>query len=271
MQTASTPNVWDDIWNTTHSKAMVTNVLPLAIQEREGIKAAKVLHYITQRCGPINKLKTIEIGAGRSLYSFLLAQMGASVSVMDCSQPALDLTQKQFATYGLAVNLVPQNAFEVEAASFESYDVVMSFDPLKHFKYPERFNLIKVQTDLVRSQGVVAVGVPNRFFFPHEFLKAYLHWQYKWDLGYERASTRQELLKIASELNLYDAQIVGSAFIHDLKRYWQIFRAATPDEKIYQLSHLDEWNPKGSRQEPPYFLNDLLGANLVLLGTKAWS
>lgn len=261
IQQTSSPGLWNQVWSKSSQEK--SEFWEWVERESKGIRGTKIQNYIRTHLGDLTGLKTIEVGSGLGIYSFIFASLGAEVTLLDYSEQALNCAKECFQQNNLKAKFLFQDALKLDTALFEQYDVAMSFGTVEHFRYPERLQMIEAHVNLIRDGGVIAVSAPNKAFFPHEILKAYLQNQNKWELGYEGAFSHTEFLRISNILNLSEPRVIGSAFLSDFRRYMQIYRSTNLIQKILgsnssnsQVTELASW------------LDNFLGANLVLLGVK---
>lgn len=263
MQETSNPELWNQIWSGSNQEEHDHDFWNWVRRESASVRNNKIRKFISDYVGDLKGLKVIEVGSGLGVYSFLFARLGADVTLMDYSEQALDLARKLFEENSLRAKFLLQDALKLNPVLYNQYDVAMSFGTVEHFKYPERLKIMETHVQLVRPGGAVVVSAPNLFFFPHEILKAYLQWQNKWGLGYEKAFHHGEFLKVARILRLKHSKIIGSAFLSDIQRYLRIYRSTSLIQKFLGLAPSTK-----SIQERSCWLDDLLGADLVLLGVK---
>lgn len=257
------PDIWNRVWARTKTDAEFRAWVK---RENSGVRGRKILVYINKHLGNSRGIKTIEVGSGLGVYSFILGNRGAMVTLMDYSQEALSLAEINFSSIGLTASFLCLNALDIPAGLRQEFDVAMSFGTLEHFEGKERFLFTQAHFDLVRPGGLVIISVPNRLFFPHEILNFFLHRKNKWPLGYERSFSRQELLRLGSQIGLKKVRVCGSAFITDFVRYLFVFANTRFLKKIFRFLPL-----------PVYFkdlaspLDDLFGADIFLMGCKPFS
>lgn len=123
--------------------------------------------------------------------------------------------------------------------------------------------MIETHLNCVRNRGAIVISAPNKAFFPHEVLKAYLQRRNKWELGYEGAFSRSEFFKLARQLQLSNSKVIGSAFLSDFQRYVQIYRSTNLFQQIFGSN-----SPNSQILQKSSWLDDYFGADLVLLGIK---
>ena len=261
-QPMSSPCIWDKIWTETKDD---TEFWWWVQREDEGVRGRKIVSYIEQYLGKISGLKTIEVGSGGGVYSFVLAKRGAFVTLLDYSKEALLCARRRFDSLGLSASFVCADALNLDPNLQEKFDVAMSFGTVEHYRYPERFLIARAHLDLVKPGGIVIISVPNRWFFPHEVLKFCLQKKGKWQLGYEGAFSRQEVLRLANQMGLENVKVCGSALISDLLRYLDIFQGTHLFRRFCPI------RPKR------VYIHDLaspfddlfLGADIFLMGRKS--
>lgn len=245
----NTSYVWDKIWSQVKDDREFWWWVQ---RENTGVRGSKIISYIQKYLGGISGLKTVEVGSGSGVYSFIFAQRGAAVTLIDRSQNALLLARRYFYSKGLSASFVCMDALKLNLDLWGKFDIAMSFGTIEHFKYPQRFLMTKAHIDLVRPGGIVIISVPNRLFFLHGILKFYLEKKRKWQLGYEEDFRRKELFALSKKLGLEGIEIYGSAFISDMLRYLSIFL-----RRDYTLTN-DFSSP----------FDNLLGADIFLMGRK---
>ena len=263
MQETSNPDLWNRVWSQSSQEESDREFWEWVNRESTGVRGNKIQNYICKHLGNFSNLKTIEVGSGPGIYSFIFARLGAEVTLLDYSEKALNLAKERFQANGLKATFLFQDALNLEPILSNQYDVAMSFGTVEHFRYPERLKMIETHVNLVREGGAIAVSTPNRAFVPHELLKAYLQSQNKWQLGYEGAFSRTEFFKVAHTLNLNHPELIGSAFLSDLQRYIRIYRSTNLLKKI-----LGSVSSNTSIPEHSSWLDNFWGADLVMLGLK---
>ena len=253
-------SAWNRIWLETKDDAEFRWWVK---REKEGVRGGKIFNYMNKYLGAVQGIKTIEVGAGSGVYSFIFATRAAAVTLVDYSQEALMLASKCFSSSGIRASFLEMNALKPFSNLRGKFDLAMSFGTIEHYRSPERFQMAKAHLDLVRPGGVIVISVPNRLFFPHEMLKSCLQKENKWHLGYEGAFRRQELFQLAGRLGLKNAKVCGSAFISDLIRYFYIFQDTGFFRKFCKIRFRGAFIRDFTSP-----LDDLLGADIFLMGCK---
>jgi len=263
LQETSNPELWNRVWDRENYEDHKDTFWELVNREPYGIRGTKIQNYIRKYLGDVRGLKTIEVGSGPGIYSFILARLGAEVTLLDYSQKALDLARVRFEPESLSASYLSQDALHLDPSLYGHYDIAMSFGTVEHFRYPERLQIIQAHLDLVKCGGSIVISAPNRAFFPHEVLKAYLQNCNKWHLGFEGAFSRAEFIRIARQLNLGDPEVIGSAFISDFRRYLRIYRETKLAQKVFGRP-----SKQSMIRDRSSAVDDFLGASLTLLGMK---
>lgn len=252
--------IWEDIWSSGDSEIGFWCWID---RDLNSIRTRKIEDYIKRHYGKIKGLDIIEIGSGMGEYSFIFAKKGAKATLLDRNQKALDKAKIIFEKEKIKANFILRDAFNLDKELNDRFDIAMSFGTVEHFKYPERFDIIKAHYDLLKNGGILIIGVPNLLFFPHEIMKFILSRRKKWFLGYEGSFSRRELGKIAVDLNLKNWKIIGSSFIHDFKKYLQLYRNSSVVKGFFGQKRNEFLNT-----EKKSIFDDFLGADIVLLGIK---
>ena len=264
IQQTSNPDLWNQVWS--QSSQEKSEFWEWVERESNGIRGTKIQDYIRTHLGEIHQLKTIEVGSGLGIYSFILARLGAEVTLLDYSEKVLTLAEECFKKNGLKAKFMLQDALGIEKDVHGKYDVAMSFGTVEHFRYPQRLQMIETHINLVRNGGAIVISVPNKAFLPHEILKTYLQRKNKWELGYEGAFSRNEFLKLARQLQFSNSKLIGSAFLTDFHRYIQIYRSTNIFQNFFGSNSSTSTN--SPILEKSSWLDDYFGADLVLLGIK---
>lgn len=263
-QQTSNPDLWNQVWN--QSSQEKSEFWEWVERDSNGVRGTKIQDYIRTHVGDITQLKTIEVGSGLGVFSFILARLGAEVTLLDYSEQALSLAKECFQKNGLKANFIKMDALALDSSLHGKYDVAMSFGTVEHFRYPQRLQMIETHVNCVRNGGAIVISAPNKAFLPHEILKAYLQRKNKWELGYEGAFSRKEFLKLSRQLQLSNSKLIGSAFLTDFYRYIQIYRSTNIFQKIFGS------NSSTSTNSPiidnSSWLDDYFAADLVLLSIK---
>lgn len=122
-----------------------------------------------ERLIPFDNLKgkrVLEIGCGLGLHVKLLSEAGASVTAIDLTPKAVELTQKRLSLRGLPANVQIMDAEQMEFRDQE-FDFIWSWGVIHHSAYPER--IIRNAYRVLKPSGEFRLMVYHR-----QSLNAYL-------------------------------------------------------------------------------------------------
>lgn len=262
MSGSNTPEQWGRLWHDA----------PRRLKElRFGVdKAEKSLIWssIRKSLGEVNidSLSTAEIGAGAGTISAVFGRHGASVTVLDFSQEALDVNTALFESLGLKQQSLLADALNLPASLLGRFDVAMSFGLAEHFDGDQRTRVIKAHFDLVRPGGLVVITVPNRHCWPYRLWKARRELTGKWHFGMEIPYSRAEISTICAAIGVKDWHITGSPFLASLDFVLPFARWKRSIEK--RILKDRRFDPGRIVQERTGPLGPYLGYALVLIARK---
>ncbi len=133
----------------------------------------------------------LEVGAGTARDSFMLAERGANVFVLDYADAALDLIRVQNQTATAKVIPVQGDAF---ALPFEdnSMDIVFHQGLLEHFQNP--WGIVSENFRVLKPNGLIVVDVPQKYHI-YTLIKHGLIAADMWFAGWETEFTLSEMSK----------------------------------------------------------------------------
>jgi 2-polyprenyl-3-methyl-5-hydroxy-6-metoxy-1,4-benzoquinol methylase len=106
----------------------------------------------------------LEVGSGSGIGSIFISQHAKHVT-------ALESTKREW-EYACSLNrrsnvkFLNQSFFEF--GSGESYDAVLALDVIEHFDVEGGHKLVKKMADHCATNGIVFVGTPSIYSFPHQ-------------------------------------------------------------------------------------------------------
>jgi len=252
---------WGVIWSPEANNQIQDDVL----FHTESILGRKILKYLVDHFGTLRGRRTIEIGCGGAIYSLILAQQGAEITLLDYSTEALRLAEQNLRALNLNATLVQGDAFN-PPMRFDYYDIALSFGTVEHYRYPKRFEICEMHAKLLRPNGVVIIETPNAAFVPHEILKFLLQKQGKWAFGFEKGFSYLEMRQMAKRLHLRHSTVVGSSLRSDIHHYLQIFRNSSTLRRCFPAPA--EVSIRQLPQNSTVFDN-ILSRSVALLGVKS--
>jgi SAM-dependent methyltransferase len=207
MPSANTPQLWDTIWD--QLPATTTETLQ---SERLTIRWSR-LSAILQRTFPEwAGLRVIELGAGEGTYGALLAAAGASVTLLDYSDHALERAEAFYNKLALPVQLIKADALNLPTTLHEQFSVAFSFGLAEHFRDERRQQILRAHYQVLRPGGLFFVSVPNAFCPPYRIFKMIATLTGKWIFGEEYPFTRGELHRAADQLGAQNYGVFGGSF-----------------------------------------------------------
>jgi len=206
----NTPQVWDNVWKNSVSPDEAAYFIK---KESLTVRWRRIESIVNETYGSFSGLRTIEIGAGYGKYSALMASRGASATIADYSDKALERSREFFTINGLSAEYVQCNALEPPSELLGKFDISMSFGLTEHFSGEERIRIHRSHIDLLRPGGTAFISVPNSLNPPYRILKAAAEASGKWSVGEEYPFTHRELAGICKKIGAEDFYIFGDSFI----------------------------------------------------------
>ncbi len=244
-----TTTVWDRLW--LHRPLTAKDDALLA-RERRSPRWQHVVSRLTRAYGGIKGLKTIELGCGRGDLSVLLAQHGATVTLLDQSARALDEAKYRFKRLGLIGEFVGGDMLGPLAEHADHYDVSVSLGVTEHFLGDQRRQVTAAHLNVLKPGGMAMISVPHAWCIPYRCWKFYLERRGWWPYGQEIPYSKREIKKIARRVGFAEVEAVCTGF-------WQ--------------SVGDHWLKRWSRNAPDWndrisVLDQMMGLNLLLFAKR---
>jgi 2-polyprenyl-3-methyl-5-hydroxy-6-metoxy-1,4-benzoquinol methylase len=199
---------WDRLWAHPPSEARDRELLE---RERTLKRWSLIQNRIVETFGRMEGVRTVELGSGRGDLSALLAESGATVSLLDSSERALNQARHRFERMGLAAQFHYGDLFDAGSRTAR-YDVAISSGVIEHFVGGQRTLAIEAHAESVGRGGLVILSVPNARCWPYRIWKKTLELRGRWPYGYERPFTRGELVRRARDAGLVRAEVRGVGF-----------------------------------------------------------
>ncbi len=208
MTERNTAQLWDNVW--TRSSSVEKDLYAVAKEERL-IRWQRMEAKILERFAAFDALAVIELGAGRGTNAALMAARGARVSVLDYSEIALQRSRRVFANLDLPVDLVLQDALQLEPQHIGQYHVSMSFGLAEHFVGPAREAIVKAHFDVLKEGGLAFISVPNAYNPPYRLYKWITEHTGRWTIGEEYPFSRRELEAQCASLGISEYGFFGDS------------------------------------------------------------
>lgn len=199
--------VWDRLWTASHSDTKDDELLH---RERQSKRWSAIRGRVLGTFGSFRNLRTIELGSGRGDLSALFAEQGASVTLLDSSEKALDHARRRFDRLELFAEYQCGDMFTSVPQS--SFDIAISSGVIEHFRDRERSAAIAAHHGALRPGGMAIISVPHSQCIPYRIWKAWLELRGSWPYGFELPYNRRELNRRARETGFQRTEIVGCGF-----------------------------------------------------------
>lgn len=118
----------------------------------------------------------------------------------------------------------------------EYFDIVFNEGVIEHFKnYEDAF---KEMHRVTKTGGVIIIGVPNWYNFPHTFRKWCIYKRKgKYEYGYEKSFKHSELINMFERYKMHDIEITGYYPIQSIIRLSYVGRFP----KLFLLLGVNIW------------------------------
>jgi 2-polyprenyl-3-methyl-5-hydroxy-6-metoxy-1,4-benzoquinol methylase len=165
---------------------------------------------------PFSNMEFAEVGCGTGTFALILNLLGAKTTLIDCDEKAIEVAKKAFALYNRKAEFIIADVLKpVPPDLIKRFHCVVSGGLAEHFSGEARKICIKFHKDMVRKNGFVRVGVPNRLSPFYQMVRNFRMLTGTWELDIEIPFTPGELKHIAEFLGFKTIEVVGN---HPLKR-----------------------------------------------------
>ncbi len=253
----NTPELWDKLWANGASQELDVRTVA---KEEAGIRWQRIEDIVTKTFGGFAGLDVIEIGAGSGTNGALAAQRGASVTVLDYSENALDRARDLFAANGLSARFEKQDALALLPELLGKYDISMSFGLTEHFSGDRRVRINKAHFDLLKEGGVAFISVPHKYNPPYRIFKFLAERLGQWGVGEEYPYSRKEFKELCARMGVEEYSFFGDSLVASLG----FLNPMKIVRKVFHLKRKIRW----IRRERGTFLDEYLSYSLVLCGRK---
>ncbi len=244
-----TATVWDRLW--LHRPLTAKDDALLA-RERRSPRWQHVVSRLDRVLGGIAGLKTIELGCGRGDISVLLAQQGASVTLLDQSERALDEARYRFKRLGLTAKFVGGDMLGPLSEHVGKYDLAVSLGVTEHFLGEERRQVNAAHHNVLKPGGLAMISVPHAWCIPYRLWKFYLERRGWWPYGQEIPYSQREIKRIARRVGFAEVETICTGFWQSVGDHW--LKRWT--------RHAPDWNDRVS------VLDKFMGLNLMLFAQR---
>lgn len=210
-------DVWDRLWlhepDDTRDDALIE-------RERRSARWSRIHQQLTKRFGSLQGLRTIELGSGRGDLSVLLAQCGATVTLLDASDRALDQARRRFDRLKLSGSFVRGDMMDPGAGVDGRFQLSLSSGVIEHFRGADRTRVVQCHYEVLSPGGMTAISVPHAHCLPYRLWKLYLERRGWWPYGMEIPYSKRELVGRALAAGFSDAQAWCSGFWQSVSDQW---------------------------------------------------
>ncbi len=175
-----------------------------------------IIAFLLKRQIPFEQLKTIEIGCGTGTLSLTLNLLGANTTLLDADEGALKTARKVFSVYGRTASYIKANVIDPPPEELmHKFDIVISGGLLEHFSGQDRERVVLYHKLLIKSDGFVYVGVPNRLRLFYQTVVILSRIMGLWSRDIEIPFTPLELKKIAKRVGFSKKLVIGNFSLAD--------------------------------------------------------
>jgi len=182
----------------------------------------ETIAYILKKRVPFHNLKIAEVGCGTGTFSLTLNLLGASTTLIDLDNDALNTAQRVFALYNREANFIKTDVLKPVPKSLEGcFDIVISGGLAEHFLDKERDKCISFHRILLKKYGFAYIGVPNKLSICYQFVRYFRMITGTWKIGVEKPFTFKELKEISKKVGFSKSEVIGNwSLKKDLKDYF---------------------------------------------------
>jgi len=256
----NTTQLWEVLWSKCSSAEQDIFAL---MNEENSVRWRRLQQIVFDKFGKFRGLKVIEIGAGQGTNAALMSKHGATVTVLDYSEQAIERSKQFFSFNGLSANFIQSDALSLPSSLLGTFDISMSFGLAEHFKGFDRILINRAHFDLLRQGGIAFISVPNRNNLPYRISKFIAEKTGTWAFGEEIPYSRAELRSLCKHIGISQYVFFGDSF---LKSFKQINYPSRVIRKLFKTRPRAKLNR--IKEEKSSFLDSHLSYALVLCAKK---
>ncbi len=200
----NTKKTYDDVWNTwLNDKDEIKKQIDEYIILHKPMYDT-ISNLVSKR--NTSEMQILDVGCGRAIDSYYLAsKFGFNVQAIDLSESSLEIA-RQIGEYfnskvSFKVGDITNNSY-----NNKKFDIIFSQGLIEHF--PDPTNIIKAQIRLLKEDGYLIIDVPQKYSLTairkHHEMKSG-----KWQWGWEREYSYNELVKLGNSLGLKEVSAYG--------------------------------------------------------------
>lgn len=243
---ASSQNFWDESWLQKDFAEINQEIYDAC----SGLRWKIIRNRVLQRYASFKGLDVVELGSGLGKTSLVFNFLGASTTLIDYSENALNKARLLFDKFGCKAALIKADALDLPGELLNKFDISLSCGLAEHFIGNEREGAIKSHAQLLKHRGMSIIMVPNVLCLPYQIWRGACKLIGKWRIGIEVPFTPLSLKKFARVAGFSSIEVVGAVEVmQDIKHYIL---------KLIILNSLKKVTKKTERQYKVGFSQDLL-------------
>jgi SAM-dependent methyltransferase len=180
---------------------------------------------------PLHGLRVAEVGCGTGTFSLTLGLLGASVTLIDYNEKALERAKHIYRMFNCPAQFVLADCLQAVPTQLNgAFDLAVSGGLAEHFVGAKRSACIAYHRTLLTDGGLAFIGVPNRRSPFYQWIRWFRGITKTWEIDVEVPYSDGELIALAKEAGFRSYFVLGNALLmRDLKEYSRGFVSALVD------------------------------------------
>jgi 2-polyprenyl-3-methyl-5-hydroxy-6-metoxy-1,4-benzoquinol methylase len=208
--------------------------------------------------------KVLEFGCGTGINSVIMAMRGASLTLVDSSQKALDIVRQNLDCLGLDAELLKMDVFDFREKN--KYDLAHSEGLVEHFLPPKRQEIVDMHARAVKKGGRVLIIVPHAKNPPYRLGKRLAQTLGCWVYGNEYPYTRSELAERMRRAGVEPGKVLGGELLFSL--FWLFTPITLNSSRLMRKGIVNPARPKWTRMNYANPLANRWGRVIGCVGMK---
>ena len=218
-------SVWDPqaAWSKEAMNARIKNALASPGWQ-------ETIRILASRDIPINRLNIAEVGCGTGTFALTFGLLGASVTLIDFNNKALEQAQNIYTMFDCRARLINADCLDAPPAEIQGFfDVVISSGLLEHFTGENRKQCLRYHELLLKKDGFAVIVVPNAHSPWYRFIMLFRKITKTWNIDLEVPLSAKELKMLAKKTGFVSTYVIPNAGAwNDFKYYaWGFISALT--------------------------------------------
>lgn len=208
---------WERVWQ-SQPTAVKDDVL--LSRERLSKRWSLIVERLERAFGSIRGITTVELGSGRGDLSALLAERGATVTLVDSCETALNQARVRFDRLGLTATYQRADFLDAAFPDGRQYDLSLSSGVIEHFKNDDRTRTVRSHFDVLAPGGMTVISVPHAHCPPYRLWKLYLELRGWWPYGMEIPYTKRELARRTRDAGFARVEAHCAGLLQSIGTHW---------------------------------------------------